>query len=321
MPRRSKAAAGGQGIALFAERGLGRRRLGVHDLRVERRRAVRSVGVRVGAAQPVVDVHRPHVVAEPAERVPEAGRVGAARDETRQGATGLDQPVRADVLLDPLAQLHARMVPIDHLARQIGERRRRRPRAKRRRRQPHRIRVERERLGVRDRRDARGRERPVGGVDDVPDRKCVGDGEDDVLGPVEQCVERTGHPQRRLGPAFAVAGALRIRRVRPGPRPIVRERPALERAEADLAQRRQHHALDLPLAEREVERLLGPHQRGRHAEVDLLGGERCPKLERLGGALLRQPLAGRHGADVVAQVRARVAVADEQQAPQNSTLR
>ena len=53
-------------------------------------------------------------VAERAQRVPEAGRVGAARDEAADLAAGLDQPVPADVLLDALAQrrrVHALILP------------------------------------------------------------------------------------------------------------------------------------------------------------------------------------------------------------------
>ena len=67
-------------------------------------------GVRVGlgAAEPVVHVERGDAVAQRAQGVPEAGRVGAAGDEARDRATGLDQLVRTDVPLDPIAQLPGR---------------------------------------------------------------------------------------------------------------------------------------------------------------------------------------------------------------------
>ena len=52
----------------------------------------------------MVHVHGRDAVAERAERVPEAGRVGAAGDETADVAARLDQVVPADVLFDPCAQ-------------------------------------------------------------------------------------------------------------------------------------------------------------------------------------------------------------------------
>ena len=64
----------------------------------------RASAVRLGAAQPVVDVERRDAVAELAEREGEAGRVGAARDEAEHLAAGLDQLVAADVRLDPREQ-------------------------------------------------------------------------------------------------------------------------------------------------------------------------------------------------------------------------
>ena len=69
-------------------------------------RLAAETGVRLGvvAAQLVVHVHRGHPVAERTERVPEARRVGAARDEAADLAPRLDQVVPADVLFDPRAQ-------------------------------------------------------------------------------------------------------------------------------------------------------------------------------------------------------------------------
>src|SRR5581483_3974272 len=70
------------------------------DLGAELLRAQARVRVRLGTAQPVIDVQRRDAVAELAQRTPEAGRVGAAADEAQHLATGLDQLVPADVLLD-----------------------------------------------------------------------------------------------------------------------------------------------------------------------------------------------------------------------------
>jgi hypothetical protein len=53
----------------------------------------------------MVHVQRGDLVAERAQRVPEARRVGAARDEAGDGTAGLDQLVAADVRLDAGAEL------------------------------------------------------------------------------------------------------------------------------------------------------------------------------------------------------------------------
>ena len=52
----------------------------------------------------MVDVERRDAVAERAERVPETGRVGAARDEAADLAAGLDQVVLPDVVFDSCPQ-------------------------------------------------------------------------------------------------------------------------------------------------------------------------------------------------------------------------
>jgi hypothetical protein len=49
----------------------------------------------------VVDVERRHLVAERAEKVPEAGRVGPAGNQRHDLTPGRDQLVAADVLLNP----------------------------------------------------------------------------------------------------------------------------------------------------------------------------------------------------------------------------
>ena len=92
--------------ALVAECGLGEpAAVELHDLRAERLGAEARVLLGLGAAQLVVHVQRRDAIAERAEQVPEAGRVGAARDEARDLAAGRDQLVLADEALDPVAQL------------------------------------------------------------------------------------------------------------------------------------------------------------------------------------------------------------------------
>jgi hypothetical protein len=59
----------------------------------------------------------------------------------------------------------------------------------------------------------------------------------------------------------------------------------------------------------------------RDPEVDFLILESSPQGERLLDTLLREALAGGHRADAVGDVRAGVAVSDEQQAVQKRTLR
>src|SRR5437764_1273515 len=82
------------------------------DGRSEQLGAEAGVLVRLLAAQLVVHVQRRDAVAQRAEQMPEAGRVGAARDETRHVAAGRDQLVGADEALDPVAQLlHPSIVP------------------------------------------------------------------------------------------------------------------------------------------------------------------------------------------------------------------
>jgi hypothetical protein len=58
-----------------------------------------------------MDVHGSRAVAELAERVPEAGRVGAAGDEARDLAPRGDQVVPPDVRFDALEDVHLASVP------------------------------------------------------------------------------------------------------------------------------------------------------------------------------------------------------------------
>ena len=74
---------GRERVADLAQRVLGRgtARAAVHDLRAELLATETGVLLGLSPAQAVVDMERAHPVAERAEDVPEAGRVGAAGDE------------------------------------------------------------------------------------------------------------------------------------------------------------------------------------------------------------------------------------------------
>jgi len=174
---------------------------------------------------------------------------------------------------------------------------------------------------VPDRRDPRRGKRAVGGVEDVAHRQRVRHREHDVLGAGEQLVECVRVAGGRLRPALPSAGARRVRRVTPGPGAICGQRSALEGAEADLVEAREHEPGHLAVAEREVERLLSAHEPGGHAEVELGPGERLAERQRLSDSLLRQAGTGRRRADRVVGVRAGVRVAHEHERPQKSTLR
>src|SRR3954454_5482367 len=85
---------------------LGLRRPGrAHHTGGEAIRAPAGVLVRLRSPQAMVDVQRRNRVAELPERMEEAGRVGAARDEAEHGLARRDQLVPADVRLDPLQEL------------------------------------------------------------------------------------------------------------------------------------------------------------------------------------------------------------------------
>ena len=80
--------------------GFSRSGFDARDLGSERLGAERGVGVGVGAAETVRDVQRPDPVAERAEHVPEARRVGSPGHEAGHVAAGLDQTLRPDVVVD-----------------------------------------------------------------------------------------------------------------------------------------------------------------------------------------------------------------------------
>src|SRR5437763_459271 len=61
-----------------------------HDLRAERLSAEARILLGVDATQLVVHVERRDAIAERVEHVPQAGRVGAARDEARRLGAGRD---------------------------------------------------------------------------------------------------------------------------------------------------------------------------------------------------------------------------------------
>jgi len=169
--------------------------------------------------------------------------------------------------------------------------------------------------------DPRRRERPVGRIEHVAHRKRVGDREDVLLGPFQQRPERGRDALRDYDAGLSAAGAERARLVRPGPGPVVVERAALERAEADLVELRQDEPLDVAFAERQVEGLLRAPEPRRDAEVDRLAGERLAQRECLFDPELGKALTRRDRADPIVGVRAGVRMPREQQTPQKSTLR
>jgi hypothetical protein len=109
--------------------------------------------------------------------------------------------------------------------------------------------------------------------------------------------------------------------VRPRPGAVGLERPSFVRAEVDLVQAGEDDAGHVAPAEADRERLLRPGEACRDAEVDVHSGEPLAQLHRLRDAKLGETLARRAGADDVVEVRLRVPVPDEQERPQNRTLR
>ncbi len=85
----------------------------LHDDGAERPGAEAGIALGFLSAQTMVDVQRRDPVAERRERVPEAGRVRAARDEAGHVAAGRDELVPADLAFDPCSEgggLHAVIV-------------------------------------------------------------------------------------------------------------------------------------------------------------------------------------------------------------------
>src|SRR5262249_24473066 len=110
VPRRTDPV-GRDGVAKLAELRLGRtHRPDADDLGAELLAAEARVPVRLGSAQPVVDVERGDPVAELPQAAPQARRVGAARDQAGHLAAEIDQLVAADVLLDAREEGHRRSV-------------------------------------------------------------------------------------------------------------------------------------------------------------------------------------------------------------------
>ncbi len=101
VARRAETVAG-ERVAQLAKRLLGGAafRPALDHLRAEHLAAEAGVLLRLLAAEAVVHVQRVDPIAERPQHVPEAGRVGAARDERDDLAAGRDQLVAADVLLD-----------------------------------------------------------------------------------------------------------------------------------------------------------------------------------------------------------------------------
>ena len=95
---------GRERVADLAPLVLGASSAAVDDLGAEDVAAERGVLVRLAPAQAVVHVQRRDLVAELAQRVPEAGGVRSARDEARDRAAGRDQLLLADVGLDRFSE-------------------------------------------------------------------------------------------------------------------------------------------------------------------------------------------------------------------------
>ena len=184
--------------------------VGPDHLGPESVRAVRRVAVGLVPANAVVDVYRPHGVPERPEHVPEARGVRPARDEARDLAARVDQPVASDRPLDARRNVHVRQCASGSVgAGCVGEAWCGRPRAQRRLRASDGVCRELVHAGVRDRTYSGRREASVGRVERVPDRKGVGDGEHDILGPgraAPRARRRSATPpppgsRRRLGTA------------------------------------------------------------------------------------------------------------------------
>ena len=111
MPRGPEPEPRGRAVAQLTQLRFGRRGRHPDDRRPEHRRAVLRVGVCLRAAEPVMDVRGTRPVAERSERVPEAGRVGATRDEARELAPGRREVVEPNMRLDALQHAHVRSVP------------------------------------------------------------------------------------------------------------------------------------------------------------------------------------------------------------------
>jgi hypothetical protein len=108
-------------VPQLAQRGLGRSLRGMDDLGAEGDGAVVGVGVRLRAAETVVDMNGPDGVPELSQHVPEAGRVGSARDEARHLASFGDEALRPDVRLDTCRHVHAGQCACTYFVRRSWE--------------------------------------------------------------------------------------------------------------------------------------------------------------------------------------------------------
>ncbi len=110
-------------VAQVAQLGLGAAGR-LDDSRPEPLGAERGVGLGLRPAELVVHVQRVDAVAERPERMPEAGRVGAAGDETEDVASRRDEVVRTHVLLDaPAESGRVHTAILETVAREEGRRR------------------------------------------------------------------------------------------------------------------------------------------------------------------------------------------------------
>src|SRR4029079_11184596 len=95
---------GRERVAEVAPIVLGRPTGRVHHFCTETLRAETRVVVGVSSAQSVVHVQRRDAIAERRQHMPEARRVGAARDEAGHGPTRRDQLLLPNELLDAVSQ-------------------------------------------------------------------------------------------------------------------------------------------------------------------------------------------------------------------------
>jgi hypothetical protein len=109
VPGRAQAV-GRERVADLAQLILRRAAAPVDDLGAEVLDAEACIGLGFVPAQAVVHVQRRRAVAELAQHVPEAGRVGAARDEADQVASLRDQVVTPNEPLDAFLDVHANRV-------------------------------------------------------------------------------------------------------------------------------------------------------------------------------------------------------------------
>ena len=279
--------------------------------------AVGGVGVRLGAAEPVVDMDGVDGVAERPEDVPEARRVRAPGDEAGHLASGLDQVVArmcaSTRSSTSIAKCASRRSSTPR--QRVGEARRGGPDAQgsRPRARPRRASSRAASRGARarsappesSRRTRRGRS----------GREGVGDGEDDSSGRPSSAVERPGDSARphRRGSRPRPGTAHRARSTRPTRGSPRARRPRTSRSRSRRARRRRAASTSRPSSASSSVSCVREEPR-RDPEADWLVRERLAQGERLLDTEVGEALAGWSRADPVGGVGAGVRMAREEQA-------